>query len=188
MKLTKRTLLSLIALGLALTLLWRQPDRAEPVATETASYPSSYMVNAQIQQFDSNGVLSYQLTSQDLFFYEQSEKTKTDLVKMTQPSLIFFTQSNAPWHANSNNGLIENSGDLITLKENVTLKQKRLDETFTQLTTEELFIKPKEKYAENDKPVMIDDSSGQTESIGMKVNLETSIYELPKQVKSRYVP
>lgn len=182
--------LGLIALGFGLTLLWRAPSTLEPdpEGGTYPNYPSAYMKTVHVRQFDEQGALEYTLHADALNYREAHYDKDNDRTEIERPILHLINQNEAPWIARSDTGLVEQKGQHITLTGSVKLEQLRRDGTFTRLTTEEMVIKPKLQYAENDKPVTIEENNSTTTATGMRIDLNTQIYELLTQVKSHYVP
>ncbi|ODS23881.1 LPS export ABC transporter periplasmic protein LptC [Candidatus Endobugula sertula] len=190
---TKWHYFSIFALSTLLVFILRQAPPKLLVGVPEPDgkiYPSSYLVNTKITQYDALGQISHILMANKIRYYGSQDSTMENIALFDQPKFVFHnnnTEQDAPWKAISDQSSSNNKSDEFLLSGNVVLSQEIDDENFSIITTSQLLIKPKQQYAETDKPAMIKNKSGTTTSVGLKISLDHGTVEFLSKVRSQYV-
>ena len=192
--------LSLAAASLALSCLllwfWRSApsqlqDIPVEITSEIGSFPLYYMRNIKTIQYDVDGNLAYQLEALKLDYFIGDGLTIKDrhanaYARMEKPSMIFYDEKGYPWRLSAAHGESRNNGELIVFTGNVRFWQVKDDVITTQLTTPSLTVRPGEKLAQTDKPVVAESVAGTIKSIGAKLFINSGKIELLSAVKGVY--
>ncbi len=161
-------------------------------------FPSSYLIKTKTTQYNANGDITHILTADKVSYFDTNSGNLENYALLDFPIFTFFgkadeattnsiTSKDTPWKASSDHGRSTHNHEQFLLTGNVTLEQINPDsKKYTVITSEELLIIPKQRYAETKKPVTIKNESGVTTSIGLKISLDTETIELLSNVRSRY--
>jgi lipopolysaccharide export system protein LptC len=144
--------------------------------------PDYYMEDFTIIMMDEVGKPKQRLVSDKMLHFPHDDSTE-----LTKPRLKVFKENSEPWYISANRGLISSDGDLILLKGDVVLDrpaETKLDAL--RLTTTELHIRPKDQYAETDKPVLLTGRGNKTSAVGMRVYLKQGKMHLLSRVRGTY--
>ena len=107
---------------------------------------------------------------------------------LDKPYIIVYNDvHNPPWTITAGYGYTDNRTRTLHLKENVKLTQRQSPSTNVKrvLTTSELLIFPKRRYATTDKPVTITEPDSQLHAVGLRANFKTDNIELLSEVKGQ---
>lgn len=188
-------LIIIILLSVLAAILWQAPpelllDLTEQQKRETQDFPDSYLRNTKTTQYDAQGKVSHILTADKVSYFEGGKNHVGTYSLLESPRFTFFNneeESPLPWRATSLTAEGFNGDQEVLLKGDV-LMIKNIDEqtTPTTIRTEELLLRPNEQYAETDKPVIINDKSGTSSSVGLKLSMDEETIELLSNVRSRY--
>lgn len=148
-----------------------EPEPPKPAANE----PDAYMVGARITRFDETGKIDHEIRSTRFTHFPA-----TDVTTLEDPSMDLFAGQKAPWNIAAKNGrLLPASGDrdeTVELWQHVVASRESPDGDFVNISTESLSVFPQKRYAETDRPVHIDDTSGRTTAAAMKAWFEPGRY------------
>lgn len=150
-------------------------------STTTADVPkaNTYMLDTETRQFDQQGNLAYRLTT------DKSEHfTSAKRFVLEQPKITAFYTDTLPWTLSSRQGVVENSGEQISLTGDVEGRQTQKSGEDFVLQTSKLLFYPEKKFAETDKPVTITTPSVTSTGTGMKADLSTEQFELLSNVRT----
>jgi lipopolysaccharide export system protein LptC len=152
---------------------------AEPIET-LADAPDLYMENAQITQYGRDGGVQYRLDSNTIRHFDLE-----NLTRLESPVFELYRTGRLPWLVRSTHGYIRYrtqtpppQEEVVYLRENVQLEQRAGDGEYVKLTTDALYVYPDRRYAETDRPVMIDTNSGRTTAVGLKGDLSRGLLML----------
>jgi len=156
----------------------------ETAVSELDKLPSSIVDGAKLSQFDDIGLLSQQLESPELTY---SDQTKTMMIKRP---VIHLHGKEADWLASSDQGEYRQNEDEISLVGNVQLIQQdpSLAKAPIKMHTERLNYHSITQVINTDQAVLITTEGHVIESLGMRLDLENSIFILTEQVKSTHAP
>ena len=149
------------------------------VSTMMGAVPDVYLAKATTTQFSSSGEREYNLTSPLINYY-----SGTDVVEVTQPQIILMRENDDVWQVNAARAKIIHS-DTIELVDHVHIQKQHSP---TELNTDYLRLLPKQKYAETDRPVMINTPEGQTSATGMRASFSRDKIKLLSNVRGQYAP
>ncbi|MCB1615548.1 MAG: LPS export ABC transporter periplasmic protein LptC [Pseudomonadales bacterium] len=147
----------------------------------TNQYPEYIAVEPVTVQFNDQGLINHNFRGRLFTHYLESATTE-----VLEPELVIYRDADEPWHLRANKGSILENGETVLLNGDVQLWQTRSDIRQTELATEMLILKPQDKYAETDKPVMIKTLSSQTQATGMKTWLDKEYIELVSGVSGHH--
>lgn len=162
----------------ALVVDW-DPGAPGPVDSSpaiAADAPDLYLEDSTISQYRDDGTLDYQLASTRVRHFENDNVTEMD-------SPVLDMLAERPWSARADKGVISPANpetqveEIVELTDNVFLEQTR-NERFISLASDTLTVYPGRRYAETDRPVMIDSNSGRTKAVGLTADLDRSVLNL----------
>jgi lipopolysaccharide export system protein LptC len=169
----------LIALG-----YWNiRPESFDEAAQDNAPDTSIdfFLVNPHTQQFNEDGSLTYQLTSQKL------EHIKTsDMTMLSLPDLLVYRANEQPWHVQSKQGEVGPGGKQVELIDDVRAQRTDARNRQTLLTTSRMTVFPDKKYAETSQAVKIEAANGVTTANGMKAYLNEGRMLLLSNVRGQH--
>ena len=93
-----------------------------------------------------------------------------------------------PWRIAADQGKLHDSGETLTLWDNVQIWQHGNEGETNRLTTSELTVKPNEKMIMTDVDVKISGPRGEIEAVGMVVDLEQQKIRLLSDVRGFHEP
>lgn len=125
-----------------------------------------------------DGRIHSRLTSDHVEYYKQS-----DTATASHPYYILYNDDSYSWHARADFANILKNNEGANLKGNVRVWQP---ERHLELDTPALFIAPERKYAETDKLVQIRATIGNTEAVGMKLDMNDETLQLLSRVHGTY--
>lgn len=169
--------------------------------------PQFFMEGFRTTQFNVDGGVDYEFygTSAKHFQINSTAVSDDDFMSIVEPKIIFFQSQETPWTLQSNTGkalqqgnLIELSGDVIAWQAS---RQDITDRSFndskhdlkptniiTEIKTDSLTLKPRDQFAETEKPVMIDYPRAHYEGLGLEVDFAKKLFTLRADVKGVHEP
>jgi lipopolysaccharide export system protein LptC len=164
----------------ALTTDWQTQSTPVESTEVITDAPDLYMEDAAITQYGRDGSVQYRLDSATIRHFDVE-----NLTRLESPVFELFRTGGLPWHVRSTHGYIRYRSqtpppqeEVVFLRENVLLEQRSLDGEFVKLTTDALYVYPDRRYAETDRPVMIDTNSGRTTAVGLQGDLGRGLLKL----------
>lgn len=172
-------------------LIWRPPSAIEPKSETLPSafigQPDLYMLDAEITQYSSDGILKYVLESEHVRHFESAGMTR-----LTNPVLLLQGEAQAPWQVVAKQGFIRREPspkgsieEVVYLREDVALQQKLGNGRFLKLKTPTLYVYPDRQYAQTNDSVMIDTEGGRTTGTGLAVNMADSTLKVDSEPPGR---
>lgn len=157
-------------------------NRPDPEPQEAVQdLPLTVLEQAQLTQFDQNGMQSQRVSGETLTSFELDEQ-----IQITRPTFELRTEQ-GHWTATSQRGVFYQSDNMLSLDGNVTL-QKYDTEAPVIMQTEQLNYYPDVRLAQTSTPVSIQTTGHEIQSDGISVDLANSVYVLTSQVRSRHEP
>ena len=190
--------LGAVSLALSCLLLWlwqsapgQLQDIPVGITSEIGSFPLYYMRNIKTVQYDVDGNLAYQLEALKIDYYGGNGLTTENrhvnaYATMEKPSMIFYDEKGYPWRLSAARGESRNDGELIIFTGDVRFWQVKDDTVTTKLTSQSLTVRPGEKLAQTDEPVVAESVAGTIQSIGAKLFIDSGKIELLSAVKGVY--
>lgn len=170
--------LSMVLLGLLAAAAWwlleDGPDEPDVPPIARARTPDYVVSRLDAVETDEGGRPSRLMVARQLRQYVDE-----DLAELDQPRLTIIQDDAPPWLAESSRGLLLSGGDEVRLDEDVRLHRAAAPSgPAVLLTTSELTIWPKRKYAQGDRPVRIDSDGDWVTAEGMRL-----WYSLPRHAE-----
>jgi len=182
--LSRKTITIISLLILALLTSWSvwQHNLNKAKANQQKN-PDSFATNVTFVKMDADGVPEQQLTAPLITHYPN------DITDLTTPHFTLYMKNSSPWHLSANYGQLQDKGDTLVLKDNVKLEQPAgKDNLPLTMTTTELTIYPKTKYAHTQQPVTIVQPGRIVHAIGLNADANTKVIDLLSQVRAEIQP
>ncbi len=162
-------------------------DFIQETPEELEEAPDLHLETAHIRQFRADGALKYELDAKQIRHFERES-----LTRMIEPHLNLQQESGAPWLLASNYGYIRSRQtpaggmeEVVYMRENVVIEQRRADGSFVRLETPSIYLYPDRQYAETTQDVMIDTDVGRTRAVGLQGQLERGLLHLSSNEDQR---
>ncbi len=179
---TQKWLLPMLAVAVAAIGLMVL-ELPEPVPTEpTEEFPEApdlVMTGTEIYQYSDTGALHYVLRASEIRHFDPEA-----LTRMNAPRLTLYSEDDAPWEGAAAFGYLRQAStgtgeeELVFLRQNVRLEQRRPDGSQLKLTAPSLYLYPERQYAETEQDVMIETRVGTTRAEGMQADLKSGLLRL----------
>jgi lipopolysaccharide export system protein LptC len=150
-----------------------------------AGEPDLFMSKATITQYSAAGAVSYRLESAEVLHYDAD-----GLTRLSAPALTLNRAPQSPWFARASEGFVRepdassaNAGEVILLRDDVHLEQREPNKIEIACST--LNIYPERRFAETDRPVIIDSTSGRSSAVGMSGDLNSGLFKLSSNASQR---
>ncbi|KHO65161.1 MULTISPECIES: LPS export ABC transporter periplasmic protein LptC [Pseudomonas] len=181
-----RTFLPLIIIALVFAAIgyWNiSPERFldQPQAEQPPPSVDFFVQNAYSRQYQADGSLRYELTSERL---EHLRDSDTNL--LYQPDLLIHRAGEQPWRVRSLRGEVAPQGTQVELIDDVRIEQTIPPNRFTRLTTSRLTVFPEREYAETAQPVRIENPDGVTTATGMQAYVKEGRVLLLSNVRGQH--
>ena len=184
----------IILLTAAVVVVWETPpdmllpgDRGKP---EHQAQLFSIITQAKARHFNEQGQLSYSFVAEQLrhYRYDVTRVSEEDYTIIAQPEVTFYTEM-PPWHMRATEGKLTDGGLTLTLSDDVHIWQG--DEAdpsarTSELNTEYLTVRPREKTAQTDAAVTILTPTGTISATGMIADLRNHHITFLSNVKGSY--
>ncbi len=194
----------IILLTAAVVVVWETPpelllpgDREKP---EHQAQLFSIITQAKARHFNEQGQLSYSFVAEQLrhYRYDVTRVSAEDYTIISQPRVTFYTET-PPWHMRAAEGKLTDGGLTLTLSNDVHIWQAAATETdstdptadtsehsTSELSTEYLTVRPREKTAHTDAAVTINTPTGTISATGMTADLRKHHITFLSDVKGSY--
>ena len=157
-----------------------KPDSAD-IGDDT---PDFFITDFSIEDFNDQGKVRYSIEAEHLEHYPLS-----DTAKIRKPFItIYRTTSQMPWYAKADEGLVDNEGKILTLKNQVQLFNTKDHAGRLHLTTQKLIINIENELAYTDEKVTLVSPQGHLEAIGLEADLTSNRLQLKSRVKGKHEP
>ena len=140
-----------------------------------------FINNFTLTSTDKFGKTAYTLNADRLEHYNDEDSSQ--ILKPT----IHFLQDDSRWLITAETGKIDNNHNIITLRDNVTMKQINSNDAFL-ITTETMSINSETKIIQSNEAVNIQNGSLQLKSNGMIYDGQQQKLKLLSNVSSVYAP
>lgn len=142
----------------------------------------TFMTNVHAIKLDKFGKIHNELFSPKMFHYLATNTTISE-----KPYFIFYGNDGNPWHIRANHGKASNNNQLITLWDNVHIRQLPGPGSHqATITTSIAYLYPDRSYAETDKPVTITQPGSIIHGIGMQVDFKKGTVKIVSQTKGMF--
>jgi len=183
------TLRSKLLLGVIATLLaalgyWNISPESfmdkQPVASSNNAI-DFYVLNAKSVQYQIDGKLHYEMTTDKLEHVKAS-----DITLLSNPNLQLYRGTEFPWHVQSARGEVAPEGSQVELIDQVRVARTDAKGRPTILTTSRLTVFPEKEYAQTKQAVRIEAANGVTTAKGMKTYLNDGRMLLLSNVRGQH--
>jgi len=153
-----------------------------PSITTPDELPDTYVNHANVTSYDIQGNPKYRLTSTQITHYPGEKDAE-----ILKPLVFIFQPQGTPWKIQAQKGRVTSDGERVQLDQQVMIsRQGSLQNSFSQLESEQLFVWPKQEYAESDKAVKITTNDTVVTAVGLEADLYEQQYHLLTQVKVKH--
>jgi len=141
-----------------------------------------FFENSIITTMGPDGKPKNKLVSEKVTHYPDDDTTE-----IIKPDITLYKEGQPPWHVTAHRGWVSSDGDNVLLRGDVVIDRPSAGRVqAARLTTSEIRIRPKDQYAETDKPVTMTSDSYRTQSVGMRIYLQQGKLQLLGNVKGHY--
>ncbi|MDX1724104.1 MAG: LPS export ABC transporter periplasmic protein LptC [Pseudomonas sp.] len=140
-----------------------------------------YVVNANTLQYQADGKLHYEMTSDKLEHIKSS-----DITLLTNPFLHLYRGTELPWKVSSERAEVAPQGKEVELIDKVRVERTDAKGRPTILTTSRLTVIPDKEYAQTEQAVRIVAANGVTTAQGMKAYLNDGRMLLLSNVRGQH--
>lgn len=183
----RRLLVVLVLAGLAVVsgwLLQRLGVDAEVRQQSGRHTPDYYVENFTSTTMDVNGFPRRRVNADYMAHFPD-----TDTHELSNPYMILYRDSAAPWHVRSERGWISSTGEVMLLLGKVHIwRNNARGERQMEIRTEDLRVLPDTNYGETDKLAIITTPGSESRGVGMRAFMDESRLQLLSQVHTRYDP
>ena len=181
-------------------LLWETPpEQLLPAAlfgdtaardSATQAIATNILIGSEHRSYDDNGELESFLQAKSSRFYQLNLKHRSanDYTELEAPEFVIYRERGLPWRVSARLAHSRDNAEQVDLFGDVRLWQATDAPQKPELLTSHLVVRPKQQYAETDKPVTIRSPNEITQAIGMKADLEQEKFELLSDVRGVYEP
>jgi lipopolysaccharide export system protein LptC len=182
-KLRRGLILATLAALLAAVGYWniRPASFTEQNSSSADNDIDFYVINAKSTQFQLDGKLANQMTSDKL-----EHLKSTDITLLSKPDLLLYRGTELPWHVQSTRGEVGPAGKEIELIDAVRVARTDAKGRPTILTTPRLTVFPDKEYAQTQQLVRIEAANGVTTAQGMKAYLNDGRMLLLSNVRGQH--
>lgn len=112
-----------------------------------------------------------------------------DTMDLTEPRLTLYGETTdvAPWQIDAAHGHVSDDGRQVQLGGGVRVTREE-NGGVLELITDELLLRPKDRYAETDAPLTITHLQSRVDAVGMRAYMKEDRLVLLAQVRGNYVP
>ena len=105
---------------------------------------------------------------------------------LTQPQLTLYAKGQAPWLITAARGEVRNDGKEVLLSGGVRMNRSSNNEQM-ELVTDNMLIRPQQRYAQTDAPVTVTAPQGKLTAVGLRAYLADERLKLLARVRGDYV-
>ena len=154
------------------------------ILAKLAHYPDYYMENFTTLEMNDDGTPKNQLTASYMAHYPDDNTTELDY-----PKLKIFQTNKSPMNVSADKGWVTSSNEVILLRGNVHVyKVDETGEMSLELITDDARVLVDKKYAETDKPTTVITKKSTTNSMGIRIDMQTHKMKFLKKVQTTIEP
>lgn len=146
--------------------------------------PDSIAENLLVRQFDEEGRVKYRLTAPYLEHFPDD-----DASELKKPTITQYRPDAAPVTVSGDNARVTSKGEVVFLWDDVkVVRAATVDRPEAVARMPDLTVHPDEGIAFTQSPVEITEDKSWVKGVGMRVDNNTSTFELQSQVTGLYYP
>ena len=138
---------------------------------------STYVLDAEVKQFDATGNLQHQLFSPSII-----QQQRNPVITIEQPD-VTITQNNHLWKLTGLTGFYDTQSLRFSIEGNVKIHQP--DKALVVLT-EQLDYDDKSRLVSSKRKVTIESPQGKITAKGLSIHLDTETIELKEKINTQY--
>lgn len=174
----------LVALAVILNnwLSGQRQQRTQQREAAAQHIPDYFLRGFTATTMDMQGQPDHQLSGELMLHYGDDGS-----MELTQPRLTLYAKGKALWHLAAAQGVLNAGGSELTLSGGVRIHRVESAGPL-ELTTDNMLIRPKQRYAETDAALTLLHPQGKMEAVGLRAYMQEERLVLLSQVRGRYVP
>jgi lipopolysaccharide export system protein LptC len=146
--------------------------------------PDSIAENLLVRQFDEEGRVKYRLTAPYLEHFPDD-----DASELKKPTITQYRPDAAPVTVSGDNARVTSKGEVVFLWDDVrVVRAATVDRPEAVARMPDLTVHPDDGIAFTQSPVEITEDKSWVKGVGMRVDNNTSTFELQSQVTGLYYP
>ena len=146
--------------------------------------PDSIAENLLVRQFDEEGRVKYRLTAPYLEHFPDD-----DASELKKPTLTQYRPDAAPVTVSGDNARVTSKGEVVFLWDDVkVVRAATVDRPEAVARMPDLTVHPDDGIAFTQSPVEITEDKSWVKGVGMRLDNNTSTFELKSQVTGLYYP
>jgi lipopolysaccharide export system protein LptC len=146
--------------------------------------PDSIAENLLVRQFDEEGRVKYRLTAPYLEHFPDD-----DASELKKPTITQYRPDAAPVTVSGDNARVTSKGEVVFLWDDVrVVRAATADRPEAVARMPDLTVHPDDGIAFTQSPVEITEDKSWVKGVGMRVDNNTSTFELQSQVTGLYYP
>ena len=146
--------------------------------------PDSIAENLLVRQFDEEGRVKYRLTAPYLEHFPDD-----DASELKKPTLTQYRPDAAPVTVSGDNARVTSKGEVVFLWDDVkVVRAAMVDRPEAVARMSDLTVHPDDGIAFTQSPVEITEDKSWVKGVGMRLDNNTSTFELQSQVTGLYYP
>ena len=146
--------------------------------------PDSIAENLLVRQFDEEGRVKYRLTAPYLEHFPDD-----DASELKKPTLTQYRPDAAPVTVSGDNARVTSKGEVVFLWDDVkVVRAATVDRPEAVARMPDLTVHPDDGIAFTQSPVEITEDKSWVKGVGMRLDNNTSTFELQSQVTGLYYP
>lgn len=163
--------------------IWNRLDESQREASARARHIPDYFVeNFTTTTMGESGKPTRRLSAKYLAHF-----LDTQTKELKSPYMLFFSETEPPWHIKSDTGWVSAANDVILLGGDVHIWRDDADgRREVDIVTKDLKILPDSDYAETEKLAVIRTRGSESRGVGLRAFLEERRIKLLSQVRTIY--
>ncbi|MGQ0657403.1 MAG: LPS export ABC transporter periplasmic protein LptC [Chromatiales bacterium] len=182
---TRNSVLLLLLLAVATGWLLQRLSSEEGAGRALKAHePDYYMEDFTQSRMNERGQLHHRLTAELMLHYPDDDSTE-----LVRPVLAVYNEAPTPWQVRAEKGWVSADSELVLLTGEVHIWRDGANgERELDVLTRDLRVRPRERYAETDKPARIHAPGVLYNAVGMRAIFKENRLELLSRVRGRHEP
>lgn len=180
-----KELLTIVLLIFAVAVTWWWLDRAQQGdQLESAigdQHPEAFFREVVVTTMGDDGAPMHRLTAERMDHFPNNSTAE-----LVEPFLLVFQGEESPWEVRSKTAVAQLENDNVWLLGGVRAEHHPRNGDSLVVTTTDLYVVPKENFAQTEQPVTIEQPFGVTQGVGLRSWFKEKRFALLAQVKGRY--
>ncbi len=182
----RRILIVTVLVALVVLLNDWLSDQREEAAREQAAavrhVPDYFLRGFVATTMDDRGRPEQRLAADEMLRYADDGS-----MELSQPRLTLYGDGDTPWQIDAARGHLNRDGTRMQLSGGVRVTRDEPGERL-ELTTDDMLLLPKQRYAETDAPLTLTHPRGRVDAVGLRAYMKDERLVLLAQVRGDYAP